>query len=101
MIRAIFSSDAFIPKQRSIKAKVQVFAKDTAAEACTLIDSGVIENFIFPSFISRYSISIHLLSKTRTVRNVNGTKNQNGNIEETADLELNYLKTNGIIKQKP
>jgi hypothetical protein len=98
MIRAIFPSDAFVPKQRSIKAKVQAFARNTAAEACTLIDSGATENFIFPSFISQYSIPTCLLSKTRTICNVDGMKNQNGNIEETADLELSYFKTNGTIK---
>jgi hypothetical protein len=27
-------------------------------------------------------------------------KNQNGNIEEAADLELSYFKINGTIKQK-
>jgi hypothetical protein len=42
-----------------------------------------------------------LLSKARTVCNVDGTKNQNGSIEEIADLELSYFKINGIIKQKP
>jgi hypothetical protein len=98
MIRAIFPSDAFIPKQRSIKAKVQVFAKDVVAKAHALIDSRATENFIFPSFISQYSIPICLLSKTRTICNVDGMKNQNGNIEETADLELSYFKTNGTIK---
>jgi hypothetical protein len=101
MIRAIFPSDAFIPKQRSIKAKVSVFARDTVAEACTLIDSGATKNFISPSFISQYSISTHLLSKTRTVCNVDGTKNQNGNIEEAANLKLSYFKINGTIKRKP
>jgi hypothetical protein len=101
MIRAIFPSDAFIPKQQSIKAKVSVFARDVAAEACALIDSRATENFISPSFISQYSIPTHLLSKTRTICNVDGIKNQNGNIEETANLELSYFKTNGTIKQKP
>jgi hypothetical protein len=71
------------------------------AEAHTLIDSGATKNFISPSFISQYSILTCLLSKTRTVCNVNGTKNQNGNIEETADLKLSYFKTNGTIKRKP
>jgi hypothetical protein len=52
MIRAIFPSDAFIPKQRSIKAKVSVFARDAAAEAHALIDSGATENFNSLSFIS-------------------------------------------------
>jgi hypothetical protein len=83
-----------------IKAKVQVFARDAAAEACALINSRATENFISPSFISRYSIPTCLLSKTRMVCNVDGTKNQNGNIEETANLELSYFKTNGTIKQK-
>jgi hypothetical protein len=101
MIRAIFPSDAFVLKQRSIKAKVSVFARDAVAEAHTLIDSEAIENFIFPSFISQYSIPTCLLSKTRTICNVDGTKNQNGNIEETANLELSYFKTNGTIKRKP
>jgi aspartyl protease len=101
MIRAIFPSNAFVLKQQSIKAKVSVFARDTVAEAHTLIDSGATENFISPSFISQYSIPTCLLSKTRTVHNVDGTKNQNGNIEETADLELSYFKTNSTIKQKP
>jgi hypothetical protein len=70
-------------------------------EAHALIDSGATENFISPSFISRYSIPTYLLSKTRTVCNVDRTKNQNGNIEETADLKLSYFKTNSTIKQKP
>jgi hypothetical protein len=75
MIRAIFPSNAFVPKQWSIKAKVSVLARDAVAEARALIDSEATENFISPSFISQYSIPTCLLSKTRTVRNVDGMKN--------------------------
>jgi len=100
MIRAIFPSDAFVPKQRSIKAKVQMFTSKVAAEARALIDSGATENFISPSFISRYSIPTHSLSKPKIVRNVDGTKNRNGNIEELVNFEIAYLKINGQLKRK-
>src|SRR5713226_9950977 len=91
MIRAIFPSDAFVPKQQSIKAKVQMFTSKVVAEARALIDSGTTENFISPSFISRYSIPTHSLSKPKIVRNVDGTKNRNGNIEELVNFEIAYL----------
>src|SRR5260370_977722 len=100
MIRAIFPSDAFVPKQRSIKAKVQMFTLKVAAEARALIDSGATENFISHSFISRYSIPTHSLSKPKIVRNVDGTKNRNGNIEELVNFEIAYLKINGQLKRK-
>src|SRR5258708_12922393 len=79
MIRAIFPSDAFVPKQQSIKAKVQMYTSKLAAEARALIDSGTTENFISPSFISRYSIPTHSLSKPNIVRNLNRMKNHKAN----------------------
>ncbi|HEX9503014.1 MAG TPA: retropepsin-like aspartic protease [Patescibacteria group bacterium] len=100
MIRAIFPSDAFVLKQRSIKAKVQMYTSKVAAEAQALIDSGATENFISPSFISRYNIPTHSLSKPKIVRNVDGTKNQNGNIEELVNFKIAYLKLNGQLKRK-
>jgi Aspartyl protease len=100
MIRAIFPSDAFIPKQRSIKAKVQVFTRESAAGAQALIDSGATENFISPTFISRNEIPTHSLKTTKTVCNVDGTKNKNGSIEETANLEIVYFKPNRSVKRK-
>src|SRR5260370_8546113 len=100
MIRAIFPSDAFVPKQQSIKAKVRMYTSKVAAEARALIDSGATENFISPSFISRYSIPTHSLRKTKIERNIDGTKNQNGSIEELVNFEIAYLKLNGQLKCK-
>src|SRR5258708_5188288 len=100
MIRAIVPSDAFVPKQQSIKAKVKMYSLKVAAKARALIDSGATENFISPSFISRYNIPTHSLSKPKIVRNVDGTKNRNGNIEELVNFEIAYLKINGQLKYK-
>src|SRR5258708_23992026 len=100
MIRAIFPSDAFVPKQQSIKAKVRMYTSKVAAEARALIDSGATENFISPSFISQYSIPTHSLSKPKIVRNVDGTKNRNGSIEELVNFEIAYLKLNDQRKCK-
>src|SRR5258708_13379711 len=100
MIRAIFPSDAFVPKERTNKAKVRMYNSKVAAEARAIIDSGATENFISPSFISQYSIPTHSLSKPKIVRNVDGTKNRNGNIEELVNFEIAYLQINGQLKRK-
>src|ERR1700743_811112 len=80
MLRVVFSNDAFIPKQRSIKAKVKLRTKHHQANVHALVDSGATNNFVTPHIINRFKIPKLPLERPKVIRNVNGSKNSIGKV---------------------
>jgi hypothetical protein len=90
MLRAIFSKDFFIPKQRAMKAKVTIKSKDFKATTFALIDSGATDNFISPYLVNRHKLPQYELPRPRVVRNVDGSRNSIKEVTHTAVLRVNY-----------
>jgi hypothetical protein len=55
-----------------------------------LLDSGATDNFISPSVVDHFQIPSYELSKPRTIRNVDRTKNSIGAVTHAVNLEILY-----------
>jgi hypothetical protein len=49
MIRVVFNTDTFMPRQQSVKATVKLRTKDKQGQVKALINSGATDNFIAPT----------------------------------------------------
>src|ERR1700691_2071863 len=76
MLRAMFPQAAFLPKERSIHATVNLRSLQIVSEVDTLIDSGATENFISPAVVEHFSIPTRPLGKPIDIRNVDGTEQE-------------------------
>ena len=95
MLRAIFPQAAFLskePKESAVHAPVNLRSLKLISEIAALIDSGATDNFISPQVIKRFEIPTKELDKPRTIRNVDGTRNKIGEINESVDLLLRYKR---------
>jgi hypothetical protein len=54
------------------------------------MDSGMMDNFISPNIVQYFSIPTFELPKPRMIRNVDGTKNNIGNINTAAHLDVTH-----------
>src|SRR5271155_2661841 len=90
MLRAIFSKDFFIPKRRSMKAKVTIQSKDFKASTLALIDSGATDSFLSPYITNRHNLPLFELPNARVIRNVDGTQNTIGKVTHVTILRLKY-----------
>src|SRR6267154_144144 len=90
MLRALFPQAAFMPTQRSIYADVQLHSRRLHSNTRALVDSGATDNFISPALLQTSNIKAYKLSKSRIIRNVDGTKNNNGATKSTVLLTIQY-----------
>src|SRR5437879_12636880 len=90
MLWTIFPEAAFIPKQRQVKAPIQLHSKSLRSSIDALLDSGATDNFISPLIINRFKIETFQLTKPKIVCNVDGSKNSIGPITDTVNLEVHY-----------
>ena len=90
MLRALFPQAAFMPTQRSIYADVQLHSRRLHSNTRALVDSGATDNFISPTLLQTSNIKAYKLSKPRTIRNVDGTKNNNGATRSAVLLTIRY-----------
>jgi hypothetical protein len=90
MLRAVFSQDVFIPKQRAIKATVKLRSKNLRADKRALIDSGTTSNFIDPTIANRFQLPQIKLPRPRIIRNIDGTQNTIGSVSHAIALQLRY-----------
>ena len=88
MLRAIFFQDVFIPKQRALKAKVNMRTKYLRAAIHALIDSGATDNFISPEIAHCFRLPMHELKKHRLIQNVDGSRNSIGSVTHTITLQV-------------
>jgi hypothetical protein len=90
MLRAVFSQDIFIPKQRAVKATVKLKTKNLRANIKALIDSGATSNFVDPVVANRFQIPQIKLPKPKVIRNVDGTRNTIGAVTHGITLQVKY-----------
>jgi hypothetical protein len=90
MLRALFPQAAFISKERSLHAAVQLQSAHLHNTIDALIDSGATNNFISPALVLQFRIPIYRLTKSKIVRNVDGTTNSNGVVNEYAPITILY-----------
>src|SRR6267154_2937870 len=79
-----------MPTQWSIYATIQLHFRHLHSNTRTLIDSGATDNFISPTLLRTLNIKTYKLSKPRTIRNVDGTKNNNRATTSTVLLTVRY-----------
>src|SRR5882757_6992801 len=90
MLRALFPQAAFMPTQRSIYADVQLHSRRLHSNTRALVDSGTTDNFISPTLLRTSNIKAYKLSKPCIIRNVDGTKNNNGATKSTVLLMIRH-----------
>jgi len=90
MLRALFPQAAFIPKERSLHAAVLLHSSHLHNRIDALIDSGATDNFISPTLVSSFRIPTYGLDKPKVVRNVDGTTNSNGTVDQYAAFTILY-----------
>src|ERR1700674_2058708 len=92
MLRAMFPQAAFLPKECSIHATVNLRSLQIVSEVDALIDSGATENFISPAVVEHFSIPTRPLGKPIDIRNVDGTVNKKGKVTNVVDLVLRFQR---------
>jgi gag-polyprotein putative aspartyl protease len=92
MLRVMFPQAAFLPKERSIHATVNLRSLQIVSEVDALIDSGATENFISPAVVEHFSIPMRPLDKPIDIRNVDSTVNKKGKVTNVADLVLRFRR---------
>ena len=90
LLWALFPQAVFIPRQKSVHATVKIHSRTLHSEVSTLIDSGATESFLSQELVDHFSIPTYSLSKPRTIRNIDGTKNKIGSVTAAADLDIKH-----------
>src|SRR5882762_6248788 len=90
MLRALFPNAVFRPNQCAVHALVKFHSRTLHSKVSALIDSGATESFISPDLVRHFYIPTYKLSKPRTIRNVDGTKNKIGKVTQAATINIKY-----------
>ena len=90
MIRAMYSEDIFIPRQRQVKVKVEVRAEGYKANILALLDSEARDNFIAPAIVNAFQIPTYDLTTSKVIRNVDSTQNSIGKVTQSVLLQVRY-----------
>jgi hypothetical protein len=90
MLWALFPQAVFMPTQRSLHTTVKLHSQYYHTDVQALVDSGATDNFISPTLVKQCRIHTRTLEEPRTIRNVDGTKNTNGEADTVVLLEIKY-----------
>ena len=92
MLRALFPNTVFTTRstQNSVHAPITFHSRTLHSQVSALIDSGATENFISPDLIKHFSIPTYKIPRPKVVRNINGTKNNIGNVTLATTLKIHY-----------
>src|SRR6266849_4706744 len=90
MLRTLFPQAVFMPKERSIQAKVHIQSRTLHQPMLALLDSGATDNFISPDVVEHFKVPTCILPAPRTIRNVDGTRNSIGSVTKTAQMWISY-----------
>jgi hypothetical protein len=80
MLRALFPQAAFVSRNHSIHAPINLRSPSLISEIDALIDSGTTDNFISPAVIMLFKIPTQLLEQPQNLRNIDGTPNKIGEL---------------------
>src|SRR6202789_3501232 len=92
MLRAMFPQAAFLLKECSIHATVNLRSLQIVSEVDVLIDSGATENVISPAVVEHFSIPTCPLGKPIDIQNVDGTVNKKGKVTSVVNLVLRFQR---------
>ena len=92
MLRTLFPQAAFVSTERSIRVPVNLRSKTLMSILDALIDSGATDNFLSPIVVKYFNLPTKELDKPKTIWNVDGTKNTIGDVTQTVDLSLKFIK---------
>jgi hypothetical protein len=106
MLRALFPKAVFLPdrqfpkavflsNKRSVHTLVTFHSRTLHSKVSALIDSGTMDNFISPNLIRYFNIPTFDLPRPQTIRNVDGTKNNIGNVSAAAYLDVTHNNKKG------
>src|SRR3981081_1924960 len=90
MLRAVFPEAALIPQDSSVHTSVNLRSEQLISEVDALVDSGATDNFISPDVTEQFNIPTRTLDKQLAIRNVDGTPNKFGKIDQAADLIFRF-----------
>ncbi len=77
-------------KEQSIRAKVHVQSRTLHQPMLALLDSGATDNFISPDVVEHFKVPTCILPTSRTIRNVDSTKNSIRSVTKTAQIWICY-----------
>ena len=80
----------YIARNHAIQVPFQLKTRTKRADQKALLDSGATENFIHPRVVQRLQLKTKKLVKPRSVRNVDGTLNKAGRIEQAVEITVGY-----------
>ena len=91
LIRAVSTDSMYIARKRSIKVPISLtLLRGKRAIKEALLDSGATECFVHPRTVKELKLPTTKLTKTRKVRNVDGTLNKAGAITQAVTLTTQY-----------
>jgi hypothetical protein len=90
MLRALFPQAAFVSRNHSIRAPVNLWPTSLTSEIDALIDSGITDNFISPAIVTLFKIPTQPLEQPQNLRNVDGMPNKIGELTQVIYLTLRY-----------
>ena len=85
-----------MPKQKAVHTPVTIQSKTLISNLEVLIDSGMTKNFISPDIINHLSIPVQDLPDSRTIHNIDRTKNSIGKVTQIAHLRIHHQKRTNI-----
>jgi predicted aspartyl protease len=80
----------YIARNHAIEVPFQLRTRKKRADRKALLDSGATECFIHPRMVRQLGLKTKDLSKPRKVRNVDGTPNQAGEIQQACKMTIQY-----------
>ena len=90
MLQAILPQAVFIPTKCQVKVPVSLQSVYLHINLQALLDSGTTDNFISPLTVNHFKLSTYKLPKSKVICNVDRTKNSQGSIMHTVNLEVQY-----------
>jgi hypothetical protein len=88
----MLSDSVFVPKVDSLRLQINFLHTKEGKTVEALVDTGATHNFITPETAHYLNLKLTKLEKPRIVRNVDGTRNKNGQITHYVDLDFKDLK---------
>jgi hypothetical protein len=88
----MLSDSVFVPKVDSLRLQINFLHTKEGKTVEALVDTGATHNFITPKMAHYLNLNLTKLEKPRVVRNVDGTRNKNGQITHYVDLDFKDMK---------
>jgi hypothetical protein len=86
--KAVAINKVYFLKENAIYIPFKLHGCDYTAEGIALLDSGATHNFMNKRMARRLRIGTKPLAIPRTIRNVDGTHNQDGTLNRFSNLEV-------------